>query len=102
MEAMLSHGGKISLVLRDVSHNRVFIESIRTIKEQYDQQLKIALESELHNKGIVGDDFLLNGSMNLTYSGITINEENITLTNNPAQVEEWRLTLENRWKDKLE
>ena len=32
----------------------------------------------------------LNGSMNLTYNGITINEENIALTNDPAQVEEWR------------
>ena len=102
MEAMLVHGGNISLVLRDVSHNRTFLESIKSLKEQHAQQLKVVLETEVHNKGIVGDDFLLNGSMNLTYNGITINEENIALTNDPAQVEEWRLILENRWKDRLE
>jgi phosphatidylserine/phosphatidylglycerophosphate/cardiolipin synthase-like enzyme len=56
----------------------------------------------LHNKGILGDDFLLSGSMNLTFSGITVNEEHLTLRTDTASVEEWRVVLERKWSELLE
>jgi len=101
MEALLNRGSEISLILREDPHNKIFLENIKNFKQQYPDQFKIAWDLKEHNKAIVGDDFLLNGSMNLTYSGITLNGENISLITDLSEIEEWRLNKENRWDDKL-
>ena len=103
MEALLSRGSEISLILREdrQKHNKIFIENIKELIQQYPDHIKIAWDKNEHNKAIVGDDFLLNGSMNLTYYGITINGENISMTTESSEVEEWRLHIENRWNEKL-
>ena len=104
MAALLSRGSEISLILREDKrkHNKIFIENIKELKQQYPEHLKIAWDENEHNKAILGDDFLLNGSMNLTYYGITINGENIYLTTDSSAIELWRINALNRWNEKLE
>lgn len=97
MTALVEAGGRISLVLRDVDHNRQFINIIRLMRDRFPGQVKVAMGAEVHDKGILGDDFLLSGSMNLTYNGVTINDEHLTLRTDMASVQEWRLTLEQKW-----
>ncbi|MFS2004570.1 phospholipase D-like domain-containing protein DpdK [Duganella sp. CT11-25] len=97
MSALVEAGGQLSLVLRDVDHNRQFISAIKPMRERFPGQVKIAVGAEVHDKGILGDDFLLSGSMNLTYNGVTINDEHLTLRTDMASVQEWRLTLEQKW-----
>ena len=101
VEALLARGGSIAMVLRDVDHNRIFANKLAPLKEKFDQQLLYALEVDVHEKGLLGDDFLLSGSMNLTYNGITVNDEHLTLRTDKPSIEEWRLVLEKKWGGQL-
>ena len=97
MGALVEAGGKIALVLRDIDHNRQFIEAIEPLRDRYPDQVRIALGKDVHDKGILGDDYLLSGSMNLTYNGVTVNDEHLTLRTDMASVEGWRVALEQKW-----
>lgn len=101
IDAIAARGGNIAFVLRDVEHNRYFLERLASVRERHPNQIKVALDADVHNKGILSDDFLLSGSMNLTYSGITVNEEHLTLRTDSPSVEEWRVVLERQWGEHL-
>jgi phosphatidylserine/phosphatidylglycerophosphate/cardiolipin synthase-like enzyme len=101
LKAIIERGGSIALVLREVEHNRNFISRLDGIRQRHSARLMYAFGDDVHKKGILGDDFLLNGSMNLTYNGITVNDEHVTLRTDPASVEEWRLVMEQKWKGAL-
>jgi len=102
LKTLLDRGGDIVLVLRDVKHNCEFADRLTAFQQQHPNHLRIHLAPDLHDKGILGDDFLLSGSMNLTFNGITVNDEHLTLRTDRASVEEWRMTLEQKWKDLLQ
>lgn len=101
IEALLDRGAHLFLVLRDVSHNQPFIQRMRCLRERYPGLLRLATGAEVHEKGMLGDDFLLSGSMNLTYSGVVINDEHVTLRTDPASIEEWRMALHEKWGSSL-
>lgn len=101
MAALAEAGGTIALVLRDIEHNRQFMDVIKPLRARFPEQLKVAWGAVVHDKGILGDDFLLSGSMNLTYNGVTINDEHLTLRTDMASVQEWRLALEQKWSKAL-
>lgn len=60
-------------------------------------RLKIHLRDTLHEKGILTDGFYLGGSMNITYNGIQINDEFLSLFTDPADVALHRATYESWW-----
>lgn len=101
LAALLDAGGAIALVLRDIEHNRQFAETIKPLRARFPEQLKVAWGAVVHDKGILGDNYLLSGSMNLTYNGVTINDEHLTLRTDMASVQEWRLALEQKWSKAL-
>ena len=101
MSALVEAGGKIALVLREIDHNRQFIDAIQPLRARFPDQVKVAMGAVVHDKGILGDDFLLSGSMNLTYNGVTVNDEHLTLRTDMASVQEWRLALEQKWSKVL-
>lgn len=101
MTALIEAGGTIALVLRDIEHNRQFMDVIKPLRARFPDQLKVAWGAVVHDKGILGDDFLLSGSMNLTFNGVTINDEHLTLRTDMASVQEWRLALEQKWSKVL-
>lgn len=97
LEAYLERGGNVVLVIRDVEHNLKFVEKIERLRTYFPENLKVHADPDVHEKGILGDDFLLSGSMNLTYNGIAVKSEHVTLRTDPASVEEWRMTFEEKW-----
>lgn len=101
LNALLDKGGSIVLVLREVKHNLEFVDRIAPLQAQYPDRLRLHLAPDVHDKGILGDDFLVSGSMNLTFNGITVNDEHLSLRTDPASIEEWRMTLEQKWKEIL-
>lgn len=101
MTALIEAGGSIALVLRDIDHNRQFVDVVKPLRTRFPDQFKLALGGLVHDKGILGDDFLLSGSMNLTYNGVTVNDEHLTLRTDMASVQEWRLALEKKWNGTL-
>jgi phosphatidylserine/phosphatidylglycerophosphate/cardiolipin synthase-like enzyme len=90
----------VILVTNKAAHNDDFNSRMQS-KCSDTNLLKIIQATELHQKGILGDRFSINGSMNLTYNGVYLNDEHITFRCDVASVEERRLELENRWRSNL-
>ena len=58
-------------------------------------------QEELHEQGILGDGFYLSGSMNFTFSGISLNEEAVHFIVEPSTVAENRVIFLSRWGGEL-
>ena len=51
----------------------------------------------VHTKGLLGDRYLLSGSMNFTYSGVKINDELVRFTTSEAEAAEARMEFRGLW-----
>ena len=51
----------------------------------------------LHTKGLLGDRYFVMGSMNFTYSGVTVNEEAVRFTTVESEVSDARIEFRDRW-----
>lgn len=101
LTALLERGVEVVLITNLSSHNEEFLARLQPLTLLYGSRLRIIQTANIHEKGILGDTFTLDGSMNLTYSGVYINEEHLIYRCNPAQVAERRVTLEDRWREHL-
>jgi hypothetical protein len=98
LRALLSRGVQIRLVIREDGHNDFFITRLQTLKTRYGNLIKWRVEKSFHAKGLLGADYFLSGSMNLTLNGISINGEHLVLRTDPAIVGEQFIELETRWE----
>jgi phosphatidylserine/phosphatidylglycerophosphate/cardiolipin synthase-like enzyme len=98
LKALLARGAKIRLIIREHGHNEYFIARLQELKRQYADLLKWTIEKSFHAKGLLGADYFLSGSMNLTLSGISINGEHLVLRTDPAAIAEQSIELESRWE----
>lgn len=101
LRALLSRGVQIRLVIREDGHNDYFIARLQTLKVRYGAQIKWSVEKSFHAKGLLGADYFLSGSMNLTRNGISINGEHLVLRTDPAAVAEQSIELESRWEGQM-
>ena len=99
LEQQLVRGGSLVIACRDVDHNRSFIEQIQRRARNIgrEQCVRVCMSSELHEKGILSGNVLLNGSMNLTYNGLRKLEEVINLTDASDPVTRARAAYLDRW-----
>ena len=98
---ILASGGTLAAVLRDAGHNRAFLERLRMLGQSHPGKVKVALATDFHEKGIVGSDYDLSGSMNLTHSGVEVNDEHLIFRTDAATVAARRLTLDAHWGGRL-
>lgn len=101
LSALLARGVAIRLVIRADGHNDYFISRLQTLKTHYGEQIKWTVEKSFHAKGLLGADYFLSGSMNLTLNGISINGEHIVLRTDPGAVAEQSIELETRWEGQM-
>jgi phosphatidylserine/phosphatidylglycerophosphate/cardiolipin synthase-like enzyme len=94
---LLELGTMVHVATRPDTRNRSFLDRIRRAADPEGLPLRIHEREELHEKGILGDGFYLSGSMNLTFSGISLNEEAVHYTIEPATVAENRVIFLSRW-----
>ena len=98
-KTLLKRGCEINLVLKNVDHNKIVEDEIRKICHEYSEHLKIYFDEEEHKKVIVGDDFVLEGSMNLTKNGLNTNNESITFNTETKDVSDWQQKVYGILKD---
>lgn len=98
LRALLSRGVEIRLIIREHGHNEYFVSRLRGLKGSYGDLLKWTIEKSFHAKGLLGADYFLSGSMNLTLNGISINGEHLVFRTDPAAVAEQAVELESRWE----
>lgn len=99
--ALLARGTHVKLVIRQHGHNEYFIARLKILKEKFGDQLKWVVEKDFHAKGLLGDDYFLSGSMNLTFNGISVNGEHLILRTDTAAIAEQAEQLALQWEGRL-
>jgi hypothetical protein len=94
---LLQLGTTVHIATRPLEHNQSFLARMRRQAEPDKLPLYVHLVEELHEKGILGEAFYLSGSMNFTYSGISINEEAVHYSVDPGVVAHNRVLFTERW-----
>jgi phosphatidylserine/phosphatidylglycerophosphate/cardiolipin synthase-like enzyme len=89
-------GAKINVAVRDDQHNEQFLDLLR--RRCAPDQLRIYKSPDLHEKLLVGDDWLLKGSMNFTWNGLNVHEESLEFIVDAAEAAKNRLELGIRWE----
>ena len=97
LHTLVRKGGSIAIVLREVEHNLPFINRMAALSALFPGQVRVAATASFHEKGIVGSDYDISGSMNLTHSGIQVNDEHLIYRTDPSIVAERRITLDLNW-----
>ena len=101
LQALLSRGVQVRLIIREHGHNEYFTAKLQSLKARYGDLVKWTIEKSFHAKGLLGADYFLSGSMNLTLTGISVNGEHLVLRTDPAAVAEQAIELESRWEGLL-
>ena len=88
-------GTEIHVAVREVDHNEVFVQRLR--RSAVATSLHLYASEYLHEKLLVGGDWLLTGSMNFTWNGTQVNEESMELQLDQEEAARHRLELRTRW-----
>ncbi len=78
-QQIMTNGTRVIVVTRPDTHNQTFLNRLedRSRESGLDDRLELLSRDGLHTKGILTNSSLLLGSMNLTYSGLELNEESV-------------------------
>lgn len=69
-------GTRLSVVTRPDPYNDTFVD--RLTRQVAKERLHVVRAEDVHEKTFCGDDWLMTGSMNFTFRGMTINDELIS------------------------
>jgi hypothetical protein len=83
---LIRRGTTVRVAARPIEHNRDFFSQLRFQAAESSGRLSIIETETLHEKGIIGDRFYLSGSMNITYNGLTFNDEVLHFFTRPETV----------------
>jgi phosphatidylserine/phosphatidylglycerophosphate/cardiolipin synthase-like enzyme len=94
--SLLTRGRKVVIVTRKDGLNIKFLNDLRELADQYMllEELQVVLRERLHTKGILFSESLLLGSMNLTFSGLEINDEWVEFSTDREDLARTRLEFE--------
>jgi hypothetical protein len=96
---IMSHS-RVHVVSRPDPHNDAFLRKMIDLGRASDAtaNLQVLIRDTLHLKGLLGQDYYLSGSMNLTHNGIEVNEEGISLNRSPEAIAEARIHFHENYK----
>lgn len=97
LKTLAEQGTTLHIATRPDTHNRSFIEALKSSTVNLDVAVHFHVREELHAKGILGERYYLAGSMNFTYNGITLNEEALNYVISPEIIAEQQLIFQSRW-----
>lgn len=101
-EVLLKHmtrGGTVVIACRPIPHNKSFSGRLERSCAEHGlvPRLRVRLEEDLHEKGVLTKNLLLSGSMNLTFNGLRRLEESIVISADPNRVARTLLDYQDRW-----
>jgi len=102
LDALLARGGQVNVVIREHEHNANFISVLERLRNEHGKTIRWAVGDNFHAKGLLGDKFFLNGSMNLTVNGVSVNDEHVVLRLDQALLAQQRLEFADRWEGELQ
>ena len=102
LQTIARRGGRVAVVLRDVDHNANFIRRVRGLQAEAEGRLGLAVSHNAHEKALVGDEYVLGGSMNFTHNGMNASDEHLLLKVDREAAASRRLALDARWTGELQ
>lgn len=93
--SLMARGTTVNLCVNETDHNNHIITTLTSLAP--DGRFVSRRAAVLHEKGILGTNFTLDGSMNLTYNGVYVNDEHLWFRTDPEAVANRRLALYQRW-----
>ncbi len=99
----IQNGGRINIVTSNDEHNNSFLKKLTKLSKSKDvlQNIRIKKVEKLHTKGILSNSFYLHGSMNITFNGIDINDEQINLETSKESIADASLAFKNFYEGML-
>jgi phosphatidylserine/phosphatidylglycerophosphate/cardiolipin synthase-like enzyme len=96
MITLMSRGTHLGICTSFDDHNENFITLIKEAADEasVSEKLVIIQRQRLHTKGVLLKRGLLTGSMNLTYYGLELNEEQVVYDSAPTHLAQARLNFE--------
>jgi hypothetical protein len=96
LASLARSGRRVRIAIRDVPHNDFVVRQITTLLGPPAPGTGWTLKRspDLHIKGFLGSTLFMSGSMNLTYNGITLNDEYVLLTRDPEKLAQARLQFQ--------
>jgi phosphatidylserine/phosphatidylglycerophosphate/cardiolipin synthase-like enzyme len=82
LSTLVRRGSRLVIATRPVDHNLRFVQATRDAVAAAGLSSRLLIHQDgresLHEKGLLGDDYCVSGSMNFTESGIRFNDETVT------------------------
>jgi phosphatidylserine/phosphatidylglycerophosphate/cardiolipin synthase-like enzyme len=101
LQALLRTGTRVTLATRALDHNERFRTRLETAARDVVASDLVSIvwdeEGLLHEKGLLGDEYCLSGSMNLTESGVRLNDEQVRFSLRPEEVAATSLHFHQRY-----
>ena len=91
-------GSSVRVVVKPDAHNRDFLRELERHSHDLGAPIEVQQCDNLHFKGLLGDDYYLNGSMNFTLNGISVWEEGLKLIVDEAIVNNAHLQFQDHWR----
>jgi len=90
----------VHIVARPDPHNDSFLRKMSDLSKASDSadNLRVTIRDALHLKGLLGHDYYLSGSMNLTYNGVEVNHEGVSLDRSPIAIAEARIHFQENYE----
>ena len=93
--ALLRRGAGVVIATRPDAHNVRFAQRLESSARSIGCSERLVVHRDdrerLHEKGLLGDDYYVSGSMNFTESGIRLHDEAVKLELDPPAVAQARL-----------
>ena len=92
---------KVYVVTRPDPHNNAFLSKMEDLARatELSNNLVVIRQKTLHLKGLLGRDYYLSGSMNLTYNGVEINDEGVTFERSSEAIAAARIHFQENYGD---
>ena len=96
---LLETGSHVVIATRPGQHNDTFLRKLGDLASAsgVSDRLIVHHSDTLHLKGILGRDFYLSGSMNLTFNGVEVLEEGVTFETAEDAIGAARIQLLDRY-----
>jgi phosphatidylserine/phosphatidylglycerophosphate/cardiolipin synthase-like enzyme len=95
LTALLRRGANVVVATRPDAHNMRFAQRLESASRSIGCSERLLVHKDdrerLHEKGLVGDDYYVSGSMNFTESGIRLHDEAVKLELDQEAVAQARL-----------
>lgn len=98
--AQIMSQSQVHIVARPDPHNDAFLRKMDDLSRTSDAagNLQVVIRDTLHLKGLLGQDYYLSGSMNLTHYGVEVNHEGISLDRSAEAVAQARIHFQENYE----